>query len=43
MKALHIMHTCTCSMYTDARVYVLKIRVLCAFQLRCTRTRFKLR
>ena len=27
--------------YTDARVFVLQIRVLCAFSMRCTHVRFK--
>ena len=29
------------TMYTDARVFVLRICVLCAFSMRCTHVRFK--
>ena len=32
-----------CSYYTTARVFVLQIRVLCAFPTRCTCVEFKLR
>ena len=34
---------CTYFYYTDARVFVLRIRVSCAFSMRCTHVRFKVR